>query len=105
MPGLSFPNKTTVLGQPVVYITVFLSTYKVIYHPLFFFLPLALYYHLLEGRNMVVQNLDHLDEGKYSIQMSFMSGLGRNFASTLIIIKPIIKLFKIHLTTSQPEWS
>ena len=54
---------------------------------------------------MVVQNLDHLDEGKYSIQMSFMSGLGRNFASTLIIIKPIIKLFKIHLTTSQPEWS
>ena len=54
---------------------------------------------------MVVQNLDHPDEGKYSIQMTFIRRLGRNFASTLIIIKPIIKLFKTHLTTSQPEWS
>ena len=54
---------------------------------------------------MVVQNLDHPDEGKYSIQMNFIRRLGRNFASTLIIIKPIIKLFKTHLTTSQPEWS
>ena len=59
---VSFPNKTTVLGEHVVYHCLLVHLQSDL--PLF--LPQALDDHLLEGRNMVVcqQSLDHLGEGK-----------------------------------------
>lgn len=62
LPPLSFPNKTTVLGEHVVYHCLLVHLQSDL--PLFS--PQALDYLLLEGRDMVVfqQSLDHLDEGK-----------------------------------------